>query len=96
MNKADEKLFEYIFEVVSLECGDGDAVVYLTKRDAEVIAKQFHDWLKTQEGRGQSHFLSSVGGFHHVSDRCNENFTFTNNPYLENQPQWFTVVVQTY
>ena len=96
MNKADEKLFEYIFETVKLERGDGDAVVYLTKRDAEVVAKQFYAWLQLKEGWEMSHSLTSLGGFYNVTDRRNENFTFTNNPYLENQPQWFTVVVQTY
>jgi hypothetical protein len=46
--KARYKLFEYIYEAVTGECGDGDMAVVFTAQDHKVVADEFEKFLATK------------------------------------------------
>lgn len=74
------KLFEFIYEVVNGDGGDGDIAVVFTAQNHVVVANEFEQFLKTKPFGSWERRTFDNGDIHFWDHQ--ESFTFSNNDHF--------------
>lgn len=77
---SNTKLFEYIYEAVTGECGDGDMAVVFTAQDHNVVADEFEKFLATKPFGCWQRTNQEDGDVIFSDDQ--ESFTFSNRDHF--------------
>lgn len=87
-------LFDYIYDEVVCEGGDGEAWIFLKESSAEEIAKEFFDYL-VKENKVFGTTLTEREGHYYVWDN-QEGWVFTNRKYVEEAYPDADLVIKMY
>ena len=74
------KLFEFIHQAVTGECGDGDMAVVFTAQDHKIVADEFEKFLATKSYGSWERRTFDNGDIHFWDHQ--ESFTFSNNDHF--------------